>query len=210
MSTLQTPAPVGTRTTAARLAHPFDALTWRRTLHLLADLPLGVVAFTVAVTATALSAGLALTLVGVPLLVLTLVAARYYGRFERARVRVLLGVELPAPAPHGGGVTPRRWLKELRDPAGWKALAHAIVALPLGIVTGTVVLVGWTTALALIAAPVARMWSSDPSYVGALQFGSPAVAVSAFAAGVLLALAMPAAVRGLAALDAALARLLLG
>jgi hypothetical protein len=57
-----------------------DPATYRRSLHLLLDLPLGIVTFTVATTLLALSAGLAITLVGVPLLMLTLLAARLFGR----------------------------------------------------------------------------------------------------------------------------------
>ncbi len=203
MTTLDVTSPAATTTVAARLARPFGARTWLRTLHLLADLPVGVLAFTVAVMATALSAALAVTLVGVPLLVLTLVAARSYGRFERGRIRVLLGVALPSPAPRGGGPAPRRWLRELGDPAAWKALVHALVALPVGIVTSTVVLVGWTTALALLAAPVSLLWRPESSYVGPLQLGP--LSVAAFAAGVLLTAAMPAVVRALAAVDVAVA-----
>ena len=212
MTTLNT-TPIGARSGAARavarIARPFGARTWLRTLHLLADLLVGVVAFTVATTATALSAGLAITLVGVPLLVLTLVVARYYGRFERARARVLLGVELPSPAPRGGGLAPRRWLEELRDPSGWKALVHALVALPVGVLTSTVVLTGWSTALTLLAVPVSLPWLPVSSHVGSLQLGTPAGVGAAFAAGVLLTAAMPVVVRALAALDAAIARLLL-
>src|SRR4051794_21019012 len=208
MTTFDTTAPVAGPTVAARLARPFGARTWLRTIHLLADLPIGVLAFGVAVTAVALSAGLVLTLVGVPLLVLTLVAARSYGRFERARIRVLLGVVVPSPAPRGGGLSPRRWLKELGDPTGWKALVHALVALPVGVVTSTVVLAGWSTALALLAVPVSLPWLPASSGVGSLQLGTPVAAVTAFAAGVLLTAAMPVVVRALAALDAAVARLL--
>ena len=209
MTTLETTAPAPGRTVAVRLASAFGTRTWLRTLHLLADLPVGVAAFTVAATAVSLSAGLALTLVGVPLLVLTLVAARCYGRFERARTRVLLGVALPSPAPRGGGLAPRRWLKELGDPSGWKALVHALVALPVGVVTSTAVLTGWSTALALLAVPVSLPWLPGSSHLGSLQLGTPAGAMAAFAAGVLLTAAMPVVVRALAALDAAVARLLL-
>jgi hypothetical protein len=209
MTTIATTSTSGVPNALARLARPFGARTWLRTLHLLADMPIGIIASTTAVTVSSLSVGLALTLVGVPLLVLTLVVARYYARFERARVRVLLRVELPAPAPRGGGLAPRRWLRELRDLTGWKALLHALVALPLGVATSTAVLVGWTTAVALLAVPVSLPWLPDSSHVGPLQLATPLGALSAFAAGVVLTAAMPGLVRALAAVDTTVARLLL-
>jgi hypothetical protein len=209
MTALTTTTTRGVQNPLARLARPFGARTWLRTLHLLADMPIGIIASTTAVIVIALSAGLALTLVGVPLLVLTLVVARQYGRFERARVRVLLAVELAAPAPGGGGLAPRSWLRELRDVTGWKALLHALVALPLGVATGTVVLVGWVTALALLAVPVSLPWLPDSSHVGPLRLDTPLGALAAFVTGVVLTAAMPAIVRVLAAVDAAIARLLL-
>jgi Putative sensor len=193
----------------ARLARPFGARTWLRTLHLLADMPIGIIASTTALTVASLSVGLALTLVGVPLLVLTLVVARQYGRFERARVRALLGVALPAPASGAGGLAPRRWLRELRDLTGWKALLHALVALPLGVATSTVVLVGWVTAVALLAVPVSLPWLPDSSHIGPLQLATPLGALAAFVTGVVLTAAMPGIVRVLAAVDVAIARLLL-
>jgi hypothetical protein len=203
------------RTTPARLAagtftSRYGARTWLRTLHLVADLPIGVAAFTLASTAVSLSVGLAVTLVGLPLLVLTLVGARQYARFERARVRLLLGVRVEAPAPRGGGIAPRRWLPELRDVAGWKALLHALLALPVGVLTFTAVVTGWVTALSLLLTPLAAPWLPGDSRIGSLQLDSPVGAGVAFVGGVLLTAAMPFVVRALAAVDAGLARLLLG
>ena len=211
MTTTLTPAATDspTRAAAGVLTTLYGGPTWRRTLHLLADLPIGVAAFTLAATAVSLSAGLAVTLVGLPLLVLTLVGARQYARFERARVHVLLGVPVAAPAPGGGGVAPRRWIAELRTPAGWKALVHALLALPVGVASFTVVVSGWVTAFALLATPVAAPWLPGKSRIGSLYLDSPAGAAVAFVAGIVLAGLMPFVVRGLAALDAVLARLLL-
>ena len=212
MATTLTPDTTGSaaRPAVRRLTTLYGPRTWTRTVHLLADLPIGAAAFTLASTALALSAGLAITLVGLPLLVVSLVGARQYARFERARVRVLLGVPVAAPASRDGGLAPRRWLAELRNPAGWKALVHALLALPVGVVSFTVVVSGWVTAFALLATPPAAPWLPGDSRIGSLHLNTPAGAVTAFVAGVLLTALMPLVVRCLAAVDAALARLLLG
>jgi Putative sensor len=183
--------------------------TWLRTAHLLADLPVGIVAATLAAGAGSFSAGLALTVAGIPLLVLTLAAARGYGRLERARVRMLLGVAMPAPVPFRGGLHPRWWLPALTDRHAWTALLHALIALPLGIVNATVTLTGWTTALTCLVSPLALAWLPSNAHLGGLQLASPIGTVVTVLAGAALTLAMPAVVRGLAALDALLARLLL-
>src|SRR4051794_3480926 len=74
-----------------------DLATYRSSLHLLADLAIGTATFSVFVTLLALSAGLAVTLVGIPILVVTLLLARGLGSVERRRAGVLLGVDIAAP-----------------------------------------------------------------------------------------------------------------
>jgi hypothetical protein len=181
-----------------------DPATYRRSLHLLLDLPLGIVSFTVATTLLALSAGLVITLVGVPLLLVTLLAARLFGRLERARARVLLDVDLPEPAaPHG-------WRGWLTDAPSWRALGYSLLLFPVGLVTGEVTLIGWSTALAAIAFPAYAWTLADPAlHLGRVTIGgAPAMAVSVVL-GLLLLAAMPALTRLLAAADSALIRGLL-
>src|SRR3954470_18444260 len=74
--------------------------TWTATAHLLVNLALGIAWFTIAVTLFSVSLGLLITLIGIPLLVLTINFGRVVGAVERARMRALFGVELPAfPRP---------------------------------------------------------------------------------------------------------------
>jgi hypothetical protein len=181
-----------------------DPATYRRSLHLLLDLPLGIVTFTVATTLLALSAGLAITLVGVPLLMLTLLAARLFGRLERARARVLLKVDLPQPAaPHG-------WRAWLADAASWRVLGYALLLFPVGLVTGRLSLIGWSAALAGIAFPAYAWTLADPAlHLGGLTIGGAPAMLASVVLGLLLLAAMPALTRLLAAADAALIRGLL-
>ena len=58
-----------------------DPATYRTTAHLLLDLPIGIATFTIAVTLLSTSAALAITLIGLPLLALTLVAAQWMAAF---------------------------------------------------------------------------------------------------------------------------------
>ena len=88
--------------------------------YLVLGLPLGIAAFTLAVTGLALSAGLMITLAGIPVLLGTLALVRGFAASERMRAQWLLGTRSraasarsraacgsaparsPATRPHGG------------------------------------------------------------------------------------------------------------
>src|SRR5829696_3071456 len=112
--------------------------------YVLTGLPPAVVAFVLAVTGVALSAGTLVILVGVGVLALTLLAAQGFAALERARLDALLGERVPRPAyvplrPVGAalsaGADPRRWLD----------LLHAVVGFPVAVATFSIV-VGWSAA----------------------------------------------------------------
>jgi len=183
-----------------------DPTTYRKSLHLLTDLVVGTATFTVFITMLALSVSLAVTLVGIPLLVATLLLARGLGGLERLRARALLGVDVATPGHPG-----RRLWDPLRDGADWRALGYSILLFPVGVVTGTVVLAGWGTALAAITHPVYAAFLDEPTaQVAGRTFDGPSAEVGVVVLGVALLVVMPYVVRGLARVDAALVRRLLG
>ncbi|WP_172384614.1 sensor domain-containing protein [Streptomyces sp. MNP-20] len=125
----------------------YDAHTWKEILHLLLNLPAGLVGFTYVVTACFIGGFLSFTVIGLPLLALALYGARLFGRFERARARTLLGVHIDEPSPmplksrRGGGVLAWLW-STLKDPVGWRAVLYGFIRLPWGIATFTLTLCG--------------------------------------------------------------------
>jgi signal transduction histidine kinase len=127
--------------------------TYRNLGYLLLALPLGIVYFTVLVTGVSTGVSLAITLIGLPLLALTLAAWRGFAQFERAQARALLDVEIAdPPRPPAGLPVLRRLSVWLRDPATWKSLVFLLAKLPLGIVAFVVLSLG-AGAIALIVAP---------------------------------------------------------
>ena len=82
---------------------PALATAGRDLLYLVLGLPLGVAFFTFAFTGLALAAGLAITLIGVPVLVLTLLVSRRIARLERARAGLVVAAPIPADRPLAGG-----------------------------------------------------------------------------------------------------------
>ncbi|MBL0800843.1 sensor histidine kinase [Streptomyces albidoflavus] len=146
MSTPTTESAPGTsgEPTPPRLSLALDGRTWREIAYLLANLPCTIVGFVYAVTLLALGGGLAVTVIGLPLLALALGGARLLGRFERGRARRLLGVRVDEPSrlPRGkGGGLSAVW-QALRDPVGWRAMLFSLMRLPWGVLTFSLTLVG--------------------------------------------------------------------
>src|SRR5690349_17278461 len=103
----------------------FRSRVWKETLSLLLDLPIGIAGFTVVVTGLSLAAGLLITFVGVPLLTLTLLVSRWWGRLELWRAAELLDTDISAPhaLPSDGGWL-RRLIAPIRDGASWRAALY--------------------------------------------------------------------------------------
>ncbi|MFI1313692.1 sensor histidine kinase [Streptomyces albidoflavus] len=146
MSTPTTESAPGTsgEPTPPRPSLALDGSTWREIAYLLANLPCTIVGFVYAVTLLALGGGLAVTVIGLPLLALALGGARLLGRFERGRARRLLGVRVEEPSrlPRGkGGGLSAVW-QALRDPVGWRAMLFSLMRLPWGVLTFSLTLVG--------------------------------------------------------------------
>jgi hypothetical protein len=195
------------RHTGARLrAGLVDPATYRTSLHLMTDFVVGTVTFSVLVSLLATSAGLLVTLVGVPLLLVTLLVARGIGALERRRMSAVLGVEVAAPVHRG-----RRLLDRLADKGDWRAVLYGLLLFPVGLVTGVATFVGWTTAVAAIASPLFARTMDDPApHLGDLDLGAPVALGGTVVLGIALLLLMPLVVRMLARLDVVLVRSLLG
>ena len=189
-----------------------SARTWRETAYLLIDLPVGVAGFTFVVTGLSLGAGLLITLVGIPVLVLTLLGCRGAAWLELRRAR-LLSLDLPDPPPlDRTGSFLRRASRPLVDGVGWRAASYFVLMLPVGIVTFTVAITIWATALGLLTLP-AWAWSvphGGPQFGNAYYWNKPWQLALAVLAGAILTLLAPWVVRALAACDRGLVRGLLG
>jgi Putative sensor len=184
-------------------------------LYLVAGLPAGVVTFSVLVTGLSLAAGLAITLLGIPVLLATLSAARAMGDVERRRAGWVLGTGPVhrTDRPWNAGGPWQRCKTALTDTGAWRDTVYGLILLPLGTFGFTVAVTLWTTTVGLITSPL-WYWSlpSNHNNNDALDFlNSHAVAAhgARVAAGLVL---LPIAVyvcRGLARATAQAARALL-
>jgi signal transduction histidine kinase len=120
------------------------------TAYVFVGFPLGIAAFVIIVTGLSVGGGLLITLLGLPVLVATLFAARGLAQVERMRMApVLRRPRVPVPykrVPPEAGVW-RRLLTPLSDVQAWLDVLHALVRFPVSVFGFCVVLTWWSVAL---------------------------------------------------------------
>jgi hypothetical protein len=128
---------------------------WTQVTHHLLGLPLGIAYFVWIVTGLSLGAGLAITLLGIPILTFVLANIRPLLMGERALANALLGTNLApvAAVPRGDG-----WLGRLKaywtDGTTWRGIVYLLVRFPVGILTFSVAVAAYSAAVWGLAAPI--------------------------------------------------------
>ena len=197
---------------ALRIPRPATAA--RDALYLCAGLPAGIVTFSVLVTGLSLAAGLAITLLGIPVAVATLYAARLMGDAERWRAGWVLDAPVSRTARPWRGSVWARTKAALTDVGAWRDTVWGLVLAPLGTFGFTVAVTLWSSALGLLTSPL-WYWSlpdnEDPSNATLDFLNSHAAGPSAVrvAAGLVLIPVAALICRALADATARAARALL-
>jgi signal transduction histidine kinase len=142
-------------------AGPFaELIAWRtyaNAIYLLIALPLGIAYFVVLIVGFAVGLALAITLIGVPVLLGTVALVSSFAGLERSQARTLVGLEMPRsvrePSVERG--TLWNWARGYVSRAVfWKSLTYLILKLPWGIVSFTVVITLGAVGIALLAVPL--------------------------------------------------------
>ncbi|HEY1346454.1 MAG TPA: sensor domain-containing protein [Streptosporangiaceae bacterium] len=204
------PSPGGPRSVLGALVSP---RTWLAVIHLLAGLVIGLVAFLVVVVGISVGIGLLpVFLVGIPVLVGVIWLAGLGARAERVRFAVLLGADIPEPAPLPD--EPRGWRRMnllFLARSTWLPTVYALLRLPMSAIQAVVVTVVWGVGLALIALPAYNgALPGGSAHMGSFALNNLAWVALGVVVGVALLLSAPPLTRVLAAGDAAVARWLLG
>jgi two-component system phosphate regulon sensor histidine kinase PhoR len=133
-----------------------DRRTYLRISYLLLAFPLGTLYFVVIITGLSTGVGLAIVMVGFPILLATLFGWLLFGRIERLLAIHLLGAEIrPMSVPDSVRRTARqRLLRTLGDPVTWKSLVYLLMVFPFGVFSFTLAIVLLTVSLTLILYPV--------------------------------------------------------
>lgn len=133
----------------------WEPATYLNILYLLISLPLGIVYFAFLTTGFALGLGLAILWIGLPILLLMVLAVYGLTGFERLLAIHLLGQEVTPvrePLPQESAW---QWLKGvLTTPATWKGLLFLLLKLPLGIFSFVMTVVLLSLSLAFIVSPL--------------------------------------------------------
>lgn len=129
------------------LRRMFSAEPWVAAAFMILSFALGLFWFVLLVTLISTGGGTLITLIGLPILAVTMVIWIAGARSERWRVRVFFGTTIPdphRPLPDGSWLT--RLKARLADPATWKDLAYMMLLGPIGLAefVVTVVLVSAT------------------------------------------------------------------
>nr|WP_229928590.1 sensor histidine kinase [Kitasatospora xanthocidica] len=121
----------------------YGARMWRQAGQLLLNLPLGIAGFVLAVVTLSVGLGLAVTVVGLPMLAAGLSTQRVLGALGRRRARSAYGSAIDEPEP----VRPRRpgavgfTIAHLTDLLNWRTALYNVLMLPWGIISFTLTLV---------------------------------------------------------------------
>jgi hypothetical protein len=123
--------------------------------HHLVSFPLALAYFVWYATGLSLGLGLAITLLGIPILTGVLATVRPLLALERGLAGALLGMRFPAAplAPAARGFV-RRLYAYWTDVPTWRGLAYLILRFPAATATFVVVVAVYGTALHMIAAPI--------------------------------------------------------
>jgi signal transduction histidine kinase len=187
---------------------------WRSLVHLLLDLPIGVVTFSVTLTLLLTATSLLIVFpLALPFAWALFACARGLGRMERNRYAALLDLPLPdphPPLPAGGWWT--RLKARVGTPSRWREIAYDLLRLPAGGLIYALSAAVWCGSLALIGLPF--YVDHLPGGTAKLHFfeiGTGTSAWLAFALGVAgLLFIAPWFTLALAAFDRMFARTLLG
>ncbi len=187
--------------------------TWLATIHLFANLAVGMATFISMAVLLALGGALLwVALLGVPVLMVAVYLARGWAAVERARFRLTLGVQIVPPDRPARTRSPFRYVWRLfANVATWRQVAYTLLLLPVGMFTFMATAFAWSGPIALALLPTYNhalpnggahllLWQVNGSV--------PETAVSVLGLGLLLL--VPYVIRGLSTMDAALARGLLG
>src|SRR3954464_4949959 len=135
------------------------------TAYLLLGLPAGIIAFSVVVSGWATALGLAITLIGLPIAMATIIVTRGMANVERWRAALVLGAPVRGRyRPTTTGKILDRLKALFSDAQTWKDLGWNLLLLPVGIVGFTVMVCAWAWSLPALPAPLwVAFTNGDPA-----------------------------------------------
>jgi len=143
------------RSLGSAFAVPFRLQTYRNLLYLVLAFPLGLAYFVFLSVGLSLGVGLAITVIGIPILLAVLAISTGLATVEREIAAILLGVEVDSPgsALTGDGSVLERAKRLVTDAGTWKAVVYLGTKLFVGVASFVVVTTLLVTAVSMLAVP---------------------------------------------------------
>lgn len=166
MTTQQSPETTGITDLLSRFfGVPFQLQTYRNLTYLALAFPLGLLYFVGVVIGLSLGAGLFITWLGLPILVLTIAGATVLAAFEAELARRLVGTDVSIPeairgydsresvtSPEGGFLAALKRL--LLAPTTWTSLLLVVLKFGFGLVAFVTLVTAGSVGFAMIGAPL--------------------------------------------------------
>ena len=186
---LKTPPPPAAVAQASGVRRFFgvfmDVRAYTSLFYMLLTLATGIIYFTFVVTGLALSAGLAVLVIGIPFFLAFIGMARVLALGEGRLLEATTGERMPRRPVHPGPSA--SWLSRigdmLKDVRTWTTLLYLLLMLPLGIIYFTIAVTGLSIGLRLALSPLVVLagdfgWIppelfSNVLEIGGVSYGSP-------------------------------------
>jgi signal transduction histidine kinase len=194
-----------------QLQATFSVQALEATAYVALSAVLGGIAFLAVVPTLLLAVPLLIVaLAGLPLIVFAFALCHMLATVERRRIRAVFGVEFPTRRLPLEGNLPPRALRWVGSRGAWMELCYAAIALPfIGWVGSGLVFFAWGAALALLSFPLWALAADGAGTLFGLDIGYLPSAAIHVTAGAGALYAAPWLARGVAAVQVAMARLLL-
>ena len=137
--------------------------TYARLLYVLVSFTVGIAVFVALVTVLAVGAGMAVTVVGIPLLVVAMYGWCAVAELERVLANLMLRSEIRALPFGGEGTAPWVWPRlrlRLKNPYTWRSLAFLALRFPVATAAFVIVAATLGTAVSLAISP-ATYWIGE-------------------------------------------------
>jgi signal transduction histidine kinase len=133
-----------------------EVLWWRtyaHLLYLLLGFPIGLVMLVLVLLGFTLGVGLAVLVVGLPILMLTVLLVWSYAAFERSLAQALLGLEIPAPLDDLPSPVVARVRVILGKGYFWKIVFFVLLRFVLSTIAFAATLIIWTPGIVFLITP---------------------------------------------------------
>jgi hypothetical protein len=139
----------------------FEKQTYRNLGYLLSAFPLGLIYFVLLVTGMSLGLGLSIIWVGIPILMIMLMAVQALGRFERELANKVLNVEIVPPVyPEGRSGFIGQFKTYGSSATTWQAFIYLLLKFPFGLLSFCAAIVSIALILGLLTAPLVYLIQS--------------------------------------------------